>query len=62
MFYSMLIKGLTAFLPKLVVGFASEKMVAHTFFTLATAITKSTATPHDDEWLAKLKDSYEEVK
>lgn len=62
MLSTMLIKGLTTFLTKLVVGVASEKMVAHTFFTLAEAVARSTATKHDDEWVEKLKASYNEVK
>lgn len=59
---SILTKGLTTFLTKLLISVASEKMVAYSFFKIAEAVAKSTATKHDDEWVAKLKASYEASK
>lgn len=60
--YAILIKGITSFLTKLLLGAASEKMIAHTFFTIAEAVARSTATKHDDEWVKQLKASYTEAK
>lgn len=40
----------------------SEKFLEWAFFNIAGKIVKSTDTPHDDEWLAKIKESYEGSK
>ena len=40
----------------------SEKFLEWAFFNIAEKIVKSTATPHDDEWLAKIKESYQGSK
>lgn len=57
-----LVKGGTAFLTKLIMSVASEKMIAYTFFKLVEAIAKCTSTKHDDEWAKRLKEQYEDIK
>ena len=51
-------KGVTIFLTKLLTSLASEKMIEWSFFQIAEAVTKSTATPQDDAWLQKIKELY----
>lgn len=51
-------KGVTIFLTKLLTSLASEKMIEWTFFQIAEAVAKSTATTQDDAWLAKIKEVY----
>ena len=51
-------KGVTVFLTKLLTTLASEKMIEWSFFQIAEAVTKSTATPQDDAWLQKIKGLY----
>lgn len=60
MFTSLLMKGLTGFLTKAIVAVASEKMVSYTFFRILEAMAETTATPHDDEWVARMKAAYAE--
>lgn len=43
---------------KLLMSMLSEKMLEWTFFAVAEKIVKSTKSPHDDEWLANVKESY----
>lgn len=45
-------------LTKLAMTLISEKFMEWAFFNIAEKIVKSTETPHDDEWLKKIKDSY----
>lgn len=45
-------------LTKLALTMISEKFMEWAFFNIAEKIVKSTETPHDDEWLAKLKEEY----
>lgn len=52
---AMAAKGL---LTKLAVTMISEKFVEWAFFKVAEQIVKSTDNPHDDEWLAKLREEY----
>lgn len=61
MFTSMITKGLTVFLTKLLTSLATEKVISYTFFKVAEAVAKSTKTTADDEWVAKVKASYEEL-
>ncbi|MGL5564206.1 MAG: hypothetical protein ACRDC4_00565 [Plesiomonas sp.] len=44
---------------KLAVAMISESFMEWAFFKIAESIVKSTATPHDDEWLAKIKEEFE---
>lgn len=45
-------------LTKLLLTIISDKMIEWAFFNIAERVVKSTSNPHDDEWLAKLKDEY----
>lgn len=45
---------------KVAVSLISEKFLEWALFNIAEKIVKSTATPHDDEWLAKIKEAYNE--
>lgn len=58
MLLGLFTKGVTIFLTKLLTSIASEKMIEWAFFQIAEAVTKSTATPHDDAWLQKIKELY----
>ena len=58
---NIFIKGLMNFGVKLLTSLATEQMIKWSFFKVADAIVKSTATPHDDEWIAKIKQLYEET-
>ena len=49
-------------LTKIAISMVSEKFLEWAFFNIAEKIVKSTATPHDDEWLAKIKESYQGSK
>lgn len=53
----MTLKGVVA---KVAVSLISEKFLEWALFNIAEKIVKSTATPHDDEWLAKIKEAYNE--
>lgn len=44
---------------KLVVASTSEQLLKWFFFRIAEEIVKRTDTPHDDEFLAKVKEQYE---
>lgn len=45
---------------KLLTSLATEQMIKWAFFKIADAIAKSTATTHDDEWLVRIKQAYED--
>lgn len=49
-------------LTKIAISLVSEKFLEWAFFNIAGKIVKSTETPHDDEWLSKIKESYFESK
>lgn len=49
-------------LTKIAISMVSEKFLEWALFNIAEKIVKSTATPHDDEWLKKIKESYEDSK
>lgn len=55
----LIVKGLTAFLTRLLVSLASEQMIAWAFFRVADAVVKSTETQKDDEWLEKIREVYQ---
>lgn len=55
----LLVKGLTAFLTRLLVTLASEQMIAWAFFRVAESVVKSTKTTKDDEWLEKVREVYQ---
>lgn len=54
----LIVKGLTAFLTRLLVTLASEQMIAWAFFKVAESVVKSTKTPQDDAWLEKVREVY----
>lgn len=56
---SGLAKGALTVLIKFVTAAASEKLMKWLFFRIAEEIVKRTDTPHDDEFLAKIKEQYE---
>lgn len=55
----LIVKGLTAFLTRLLLSVVSEQMLAWMFFTIAGWLVKSTKTAKDDEWLEKLREVYQ---
>ena len=55
----LVVKGLTAFLTRLLVTLASEQMIAWAFFKVAESVVKSTKTTKDDEWLEKVREVYQ---
>ena len=55
----LVVKGLTAFLTRLLVTLASEQMIAWAFFKVAESVVKSTRTTKDDEWLEKVREVYQ---
>lgn len=59
---ALLIQAVIAIGTRLLVSLASEAMIEWAFFKIADAVVKSTKTPHDDEWLAKLKEVYAQRK
>lgn len=52
--------ALKSFGIKLLWSLISEKMVEWMFFKVAQMVVDHTKTPHDDEWLEKIKESYNE--
>lgn len=55
----LVVKGLTAFLTRLLVSLASEQMIAWAFFKVAESVVRSTKTTKDDEWLEKVREVYQ---
>ena len=55
----LVVKGLTAFLTRILVTLASEQMIAWAFFKVAECVVKSTKTDKDDEWLEKVREVYQ---
>ena len=55
----LIVRGLTAFLTRLLVSLASEQMIAWAFFKVAESVVKSTKTAKDDEWLEKVREVYQ---
>lgn len=54
-----LVKGVMAFGTRLLMSFASEKLIEWAFFYLAGEIVKTTKTKHDDKFYAEIKKAYE---
>lgn len=46
------------FALKLLWSLVSEKFIEWSFFKVAEMAVSHTKTPHDDEWLAKIKEAY----
>lgn len=59
---NLLILALKKLLTQLAISLISEKFLEWAFFNLADKLVQSTATPHDDEWLAKIKEAYMDSK
>ena len=57
---SVLIKAAMSFATKLLMSFASEKLIEWAFFYIAEQIVKTTKTPHDDKFLEEAKKAYKE--
>lgn len=57
---SVLIKAAMSFATKLLMSFASEKLIEWAFFYVAEQIVKTTKTPHDDKFLEQAKKAYHE--
>lgn len=55
----LVVRGLTAFLTRLLVSLASEQMIAWAFFKVAESVVRSTRTAKDDEWLEKVREVYQ---
>jgi hypothetical protein len=55
---TIILKSLMAFGTKLLMSFASEKLIEWAFFYVADQIVKSTKTDHDDKFLEEVKKAY----
>lgn len=55
-----LLKGMLAVLIKVLTAAASEPLMKWLFFKVAEELVKRTDTKHDDEFLAKVKETYEQ--
>ena len=53
-------KAATAFFLKMVMSLATERFIKWLFFYVGEQIVKSTNTNHDDLFLAKIKEVYDE--
>lgn len=53
-----ILAALRAIFIKLIAAIAAKSLLEWLLFWVADAIVKSTKTPHDDEFLKKLKESY----
>ena len=53
-------KAATSFLIKMVMSLATERFIKWLFFYVGEQIVKSTKTDHDDLFLAKIKEAYED--
>lgn len=59
---SVLLKALGAILVKLFAAMATEVLLEWLLFKVAQLLVDSTKTKHDNEFLKKLKEAYEEGK
>lgn len=55
-------KAAVSFLISLVMSFGQKEFIKWLFFFIADKIVKSTKTDHDDEFLKKVKESYEQYE
>ena len=62
MIISTLLKALGAILLKLLAVVAAQDVLEWMLFRLAKVITESTKTPHDDAFVEKIKEVYEDGK
>lgn len=53
-------KGALTVLLKIITAAASEQLMKWLFFKIAEELVKRTDTLHDDEFLAKIKEQYEQ--
>ncbi len=58
----IILSSLSAIATKLLFAAASKKMLEWMLVSAAEVSVKRTDTPQDDEWLRKLKESYEAKK
>lgn len=56
----VLIKALLSVGMRLLAAMGSEKLIEWALFKIADVIVASTKTPHDDAFLEKLKEAYEQ--
>jgi len=59
---SVLLKALSAIILKLFAAMATEVLLEWLLFKVAKLIVDSTETKHDNEFLIKLKETYEKGK
>mgnify|MGYP003648137394 CR=1 FL=1 len=62
MIVSVLLKALGTIVMRLFAAMATEKLLEWFLFKAGEVVVKSTETPHDDEFLQQLKESYYERK
>ena len=55
-------KAATAFFMKMVMSLATERFIKWLFFYVGEQIVKSTKTNHDDLFLSKIKEAYEDYE
>jgi hypothetical protein len=60
--HTILIKTLLAVITKIVMAACGEAVITWLFFKLAEEMAKSTKTAADDEFVEKVKASYEQSK
>ena len=56
--FAAVLKGTMSVLTKLFMSMASEKLIEWLLFYVAERVVKSTKTPHDDAFYAKIKEAY----
>lgn len=54
----LFVKGLMAFGTTLLTRLCSKAMIEWAFFKIAQSVVETTKTPHDDEWLEKIREVY----
>ena len=55
-------KAATAFFINMIMSLATERFIKWLFFYVGEQIVKSTKTDHDDLFLAKIKEAYEDYE
>lgn len=59
---TMFVLAAKKLLTQIAISMIGERFLEWAFFNIAEKIVKSTETPHDDEWLKKIKEAYEASK
>ena len=59
---NLFILAVKSLVTKFAVSLISEKFLEWAFFSIADRIVLTTETDHDDKWLAKFKEVYEDGK